>query len=380
MKPLSISHNFQFDKEVNRTKESPVKGAEDFRSMLDPAKFQSSDTDPASVSRPATFTQPYHMAAKLGMVVKKPERFVVYHNKRFYFLKGKSGDFHPLPLSQGQDGVPLANSLPGKQQASVYQTQQGTASSAPPNTPSLLTKIKDWFSELFSAESSPQPQSSNPQQANTAGLGSSLLGLSKDFGSLFTHAGQSSSTPETSPSAASAGNLTKLSGAAGQAPQNDANPAGTGRQNLPSGTNKGGTATFTTVAAGPLHNQGTTDRIHQAIRDASAKYGLPTELVAAVVKVESGFNPHAVSPAGAKGLMQLMPTTAQAFQVTNCFNIEQNIDAGCRYLKQLLHQFDGKLKLALAAYNAGSGAVKEYGGIPPYHETRLYVRKVLAYL
>lgn len=110
---------------------------------------------------------------------------------------------------------------------------------------------------------------------------------------------------------------------------------------------------------------------------AAAQQGLDPALVHAVVQVESGFNPQAVSPAGAKGLMQLMDGTARALGVRDPFNAAENVAAGTRYLRQLLTQF-GDERLALAAYNAGPGAVRRYGGVPPFAETQRYVATVLA--
>jgi peptidoglycan DL-endopeptidase CwlO len=112
---------------------------------------------------------------------------------------------------------------------------------------------------------------------------------------------------------------------------------------------------------------------------AEQTYGLPTGLLAAVAQQESGGNPNAVSPAGAQGLMQLMPSTA-ASQGVNAFDPSQAITAAARIFKANLAQFHGSVPLALAAYNAGAGAVSQYGGIPPYSETQNYVRKIMATL
>ena len=103
-------------------------------------------------------------------------------------------------------------------------------------------------------------------------------------------------------------------------------------------------------------------------------------LVSAVIKAESDFNPTVVSHKGAQGLMQLMPSTARRFGVRNAFNPVDNIRGGTRYLRVLLDMFDGRVELALAAYNAGEGNVKKYDGIPPFRETQNYVRKITGYL
>ena len=116
------------------------------------------------------------------------------------------------------------------------------------------------------------------------------------------------------------------------------------------------------------------------IARAASRHGVPVRLVEAVVAVESAGDALAVSPKGAMGLMQLMPKTAARFGVTDPFDSWQSLEGGCAYLRWLLDRFDGSLSLALAGYNAGEHAVERYGGIPPFEETRDYVRKVLALL
>ncbi|MBU4053295.1 MAG: lytic transglycosylase domain-containing protein, partial [Proteobacteria bacterium] len=120
-------------------------------------------------------------------------------------------------------------------------------------------------------------------------------------------------------------------------------------------------------------------RIDSCIELASQKYDVPSELIRGIIKAESGFKPDVVSPAGARGLMQLMPGTAEDLGVKNPFDIYENIDGGVRYFKQMMNKFDGDVKLSLAAYNAGPGAVERYEGVPPYRETQRYIRKVMKY-
>jgi soluble lytic murein transglycosylase-like protein len=119
--------------------------------------------------------------------------------------------------------------------------------------------------------------------------------------------------------------------------------------------------------------------VEHCIQEASSRYGLNPSLIRSVIRAESDFQPRAVSPSGAQGIMQLMPETAKALGVRNPFDVRQNIDGGARYLRQMLDEFGGDVKLALAAYNAGPGAVRQHNGRVPYPETRQYVRRVLRF-
>jgi len=121
------------------------------------------------------------------------------------------------------------------------------------------------------------------------------------------------------------------------------------------------------------------DKYDPVIRKTSERYGVDHALVKAVIKAESNFDSLAVSRAGAKGLMQLMPGTAKALGVNDSFHPADNIEGGVRYLRYLLDLFNGNLQLALAAYNAGEEAVFQYSGFPPYQETQTYVQRVLQY-
>jgi soluble lytic murein transglycosylase-like protein len=130
-------------------------------------------------------------------------------------------------------------------------------------------------------------------------------------------------------------------------------------------------------AASLVHGKPFTEQeINAAIDRAAARHNVDPSLVRAVIKVESNFNPNAVSRKGAMGLMQLMPQTAHQLKVTNPFDPNQNVDAGVRHLKQLMESYGGDVKLTLAAYNAGQGAVSRSNGVPHFAETRKYVKRI----
>jgi hypothetical protein len=116
------------------------------------------------------------------------------------------------------------------------------------------------------------------------------------------------------------------------------------------------------------------------IRRLAKKYGVKEDLIIAVARAESSFNPFAVSRKGAVGIMQLMKVTAMQYGVVNRYNVDQNLEAGVRHLKYLYKKYNRNLKLTLAAYNAGEKAVKKYKGVPPYKETKNYIKRVMAYM
>ena len=167
-------------------------------------------------------------------------------------------------------------------------------------------------------------------------------------------------------------------------------PAGGGAPASPSTSTPGSTASFASqlqaaqasgsiTGATPVTSGGGPTAYDAQIQAAATKYGVDPALLKGLIRAESNFNPNAKSPAGAMGLTQLMPGTAQSLGVTNPLDPAQAIDGGAKYLSQQLKSFGGDVTKTLAAYNAGPGAVQKYGGVPPYAETQAYVKRVLEY-
>jgi soluble lytic murein transglycosylase-like protein len=220
------------------------------------------------------------------------------------------------------------------------------------------------------AESLSQAREASP----AAGAGLSLQDYRRRTGSPWP-AACASLPPEPVSASPSACRTSPETLGAGSAPEAVAKPADT--EDASGAVLVAASSAATRQTAPPDAAQETRQAIEQALNTTARRHGVPAALIRSVIRWESNFDPRAVSPAGAQGLMQLMPATAAELGVQNPFDIHQNIDGGTRYLRQMLDMFDGDLTRALAAYNAGPGTVKRYGGLPPYDETRRYVARVL---
>lgn len=144
-------------------------------------------------------------------------------------------------------------------------------------------------------------------------------------------------------------------------------------------TSSSSSANTTTANATSSGSVSSPENLEEYFKEASETYGVDINLLKAIARQESNFNPSATSSAGAMGVMQLMPSTAKGLGVTNAYDAQQNIMGGAKLMAQNLKKYNGDVSLALAAYNAGGGNVDKYGGIPPFKETQNYVKKVLGY-
>ncbi len=147
-----------------------------------------------------------------------------------------------------------------------------------------------------------------------------------------------------------------------------------------SGNQRSGGQSFASTFNEVSQRLGVPESMDSIFEEAAREYGVPLTLLKAVAKAESNFNAGAVSSAGAQGVMQLMPATARSLGVENPFDARSNIMGGAKYIAEKLNQYDGDIELALAAYNAGSGNVAKYGGVPPFSETRNYIKRIKEYM
>jgi transglycosylase-like protein with SLT domain len=154
-------------------------------------------------------------------------------------------------------------------------------------------------------------------------------------------------------------------------------PSSASVSRVPTPTPSSVTTTKNSAAAAIPFPSASKPEITAVVQDASGRYQLDPDLVNSVIKAESGFNVRAVSPKGARGLMQLMPGTASQLGVPNAFDARANVDGGTKYLRELLERYNFDLVKALAAYNAGPQRVERFGGVPPYYETRAYVARIV---
>ena len=231
-----------------------------------------------------------------------------------------------------------------------------------PNIDRFKQMIEAWRDEKMSATGiSASPVEPSAAAADT--LGMALLMQSQALSALLR------GNQESSPYYARSGSISRYAKILAAAQPSSATALQT------QSSDAKGSADTTEPVAAPDERQ----KIDRCIADASLKYRLPHALIRGVVQAESGFDPAAVSPAGAMGLMQLMPATAAELGVADPFDIEQNIDGGSRYLRRMIDRFGGDIKTALAAYNAGPGTVRRYNGSVPYAETRRYVERVIGY-
>lgn len=154
----------------------------------------------------------------------------------------------------------------------------------------------------------------------------------------------------------------------------------TNQINQLSGNQRTGSQSFASTFNEVSKRLGVPESMDSIFEEAAKEYGVPLTLLKAVAKAESNFNASAVSSAGAQGVMQLMPATARSLGVDDPFDARSNIMGGAKYIAEKLNQYDGDIELALAAYNAGSGNVAKYGGVPPFSETRNYIKRIKEYM
>jgi soluble lytic murein transglycosylase-like protein len=225
---------------------------------------------------------------------------------------------------------------------------------------------------------------------STSGVPAGELALAQRVRQLQTLIEESRevSVEGATPNLPSGSTATSASGAAGSALAGTALPAGAPGQGSTSfAAALQAATTADTAPAAPVGAQGTADlgatgstsQYDPLIEQAAARYGIDPAVLHGLIQQESGFDPEAQSGAGAAGLTQLMPGTASSLGVANPLNPAESIEGGARYLSQMMSRFGGNTEDALAAYNAGPGAVQQYGGVPPYAETQSYVQKVLGY-
>jgi hypothetical protein len=351
--------------------ENAGKRGEDFRALLETKSSMATEFSAFQEALPGPMcSSGCSDSTSLG-VMDSGKAAVVYHRNAVLYQP-----------CQSESVLAAAEGGPSAFEVEKIPVQPTNESASPPGSTGgfshVLSEIKDFFVRLFSPQGSPssEPEPMVREEGAETGINNSVTGFFHWLGTLLSFGLWRHEESQES-GKVSKDVLTKVSDGGGDSIERDSPTNASSRQNLP--TERGESAGSEVGTTSRSIAMKVPAKIHEAIQEAARKYNLSADLIAAVIKVESNFDPTAVSKEGAGGLMQLMPSTARALAVRNRFDIQQNIDGGSRYLKTLLERFDGQVELALAAYNVGPETVERYDGIPPYRQTRHYVKKVLAY-
>jgi hypothetical protein len=388
MKAENISRGLVSDDVSVRWQESAEKSGEDFGSLLVMNDTTVAENAPYGENLPGPMALSVASACPSVDAVDFGQAVALYHRNSV-----------SCPSSESENSLAATESGPPGLGAERTAVQTGPAASSPSDSPSAFSQVMDgikgFFSQLFSPQNAPAYAAApmvrdvgdkGPLEGERAAQWIDVKGNDENAAPFFNKVltvltfGLWHSGDREDPGKVSASALSTASDAATVGAENelDGQISASSRQNLPSGKNAAANLSIAGGAGGAMRRE-VVAKIQKAIQDAAIKHDLSADLIAAVIKVESNFNPHAISKEGAGGLMQLMPSTARKLAVKDRFDISENIDAGARYLKTLLERFDGKVDLALAAYNAGPEAVEKYRGVPPYQQTRRYLKEVMRY-
>jgi hypothetical protein len=360
--------------------ENAGKSDEDFRALLETKSSMATEFSAFQEVQPSPMCSSGCSDSSSPAFMDSGKAAVAYHNNAVLYQPGQSEGVLARPDSALS--INLQKGDPSAFEVEKTPLQPPNGSSPPPESTGglshVLSEIKDFFVRIFSprGSSSNEPEPMVREKVAESGANNPVSGFFRWLGTLLSFGVRRHEENQES-AKVSKDALAEAPHEGVDSIERDSPANASSRQNLP--TERGdftGSEVGKTTKSFALKVPA---RIQEAIQEAARKYDLSADLIAAVIRVESNFDPSAVSKEGAGGLMQLMPSTARALKVRNRFDIQQNIDGGSRYLKSLLERFGGQVELALAAYNVGPEAVEKYEGVPPYRHTRHYVKKVLAY-